>query len=156
MNIFVSDTCYRKSAIALDDKRLIKMILETAQILSTVLRARGFDDGLYKSTHTSHPCTIWAGASSANFLWLCLHGTALAREYQFRFGKVHASLKIISFCRDALTSILWECGKLTPFANCTPYKAMNTISAYRYYLSNDKWNAETKWTKRGCPSWHKA
>jgi len=62
MNIFVTDPSFYKSAIALDDRRLIKMILETAQLLSGAVRLKSVfvPSILYKLTHENHPCAIWA------------------------------------------------------------------------------------------------
>lgn len=96
MNIFrTSDSPY-ESAVVLDDGRVIKMTLETAQILSTALRTHGADHpGLYKATHEKHPCTLWAGETSGNFRWLFAHGWALAGEYQVRFGREHKSQAVI-------------------------------------------------------------
>ena len=60
MNIFVLDQNIEKCAKYHCDKHVIKMILESAQMLSSVVRIQGFDIG-YKLTHKNHPCSIWAG-----------------------------------------------------------------------------------------------
>jgi hypothetical protein len=60
MNIFLLDSNIKKCAQYHCDKHVVKMILESAQILSTVLRLNGVDQG-YKTTHANHPCTLWAG-----------------------------------------------------------------------------------------------
>ena len=50
------------------DKHVVKMILETAQMLSTAYRRNfGDNDDLYKTAYPKHPMTIWVGDSGANF-----------------------------------------------------------------------------------------
>lgn len=109
MNIFVTDTCPVKSARALDDVRLNKMILETAQMLCTnarilakhtsrTMNASAFatlDIELipYKSTHENHPCTVWARANIGNYNWLASHFIALVKEKVGRTGKIHLSFE---------------------------------------------------------------
>ena len=66
MNIFVSSFDAREAAKALDDKRLIKMVLETAQILSTNINLAGLRQGPYKTTHQNHPAVVWCRQSHAN------------------------------------------------------------------------------------------
>lgn len=155
MNIFVTDPNWTKSAEALDDKRLVKMVLETAQIISTVAHKYGVQGEWYKPTHANHPCVVWAGECTPNFTWLILHGNALGAEYTKRFNKVHKSHDIISL---AIKSDLAFClpDKLqTPFANCTNYKHLPVIEAYRNHLA-DKWAADAKppkWTSSNPPTW---
>lgn len=93
MNIFLTSPDPRECAIALDDKRVVKMAVETAQLLATSLRHHGVEDVSYKATHTMHPCSRWAARSRGNFLWLVEHGLELCAEYEFRYDRrrVHAS-----------------------------------------------------------------
>lgn len=68
MNIFVTDQCPIISAQALDNKRVIKIVMETAQLLSTAIFMNSSVryDHLYKPTHQKHPCTIWTGLNLGN------------------------------------------------------------------------------------------
>lgn len=61
MNIFVTDISPIVSAQALDDKRVVKMILESAQLLSSAIfiNSQSIYNDIYKPTHLKHPCTIW-------------------------------------------------------------------------------------------------
>ncbi len=71
------------SAQALDSKRVIKMVLETAQLLSTAIFINStivYDD-IYKPTHLKHPYTIWAPSTLGNWEWLLQHFMALCDEY---------------------------------------------------------------------------
>ena len=84
MNLFVSDPCPLLSARALDDRRLVKGVLEAAQLLSTVL------GGPYRPTHRRHPVTLWVAADDAHAGWTFAHFLALAEEYSRRFRRRHA------------------------------------------------------------------
>ena len=86
MNIFVLDSNIQKCAQYHCDKHVVKMILESAQLLSTVLRLNDVDYG-YKATHANHPCTSWAGESLSNWKWLRNFAFELNQEYRFRFGR---------------------------------------------------------------------
>lgn len=159
MNIFVTDMCPKKSAQALDDKRVIKMILETAQILSTVIRS--FDENyaesnhLYKKTHTGHPCVKWAAKSRSNYYWLLAHMKALLEEYTVRFNKQHKSGTLLPALTEYASMMPQDLG-LVPFANCTDFKHINDVhEAYKQALifkwKNDK--IIPRWTKVPKPEW---
>lgn len=91
MNIFVVEENPLDAAQALVDKHVVKMVLETTQMISTVARARAYT-APYKSTHAKHPCTIWASSHPSNMRWLFDHGFELCREYSRRYnGRIHAS-----------------------------------------------------------------
>ena len=72
MNIFFLDDNPKLSAQMQCDKHVVKMILETAQMLSTSARARGHDV-VYKSAYPKHPMTLWVGQSPDNFAWAIIH-----------------------------------------------------------------------------------
>jgi hypothetical protein len=154
LNIFVVDPDTTKSAQALDDLRLNKMIIETGQLLSTAMRAQGYQgNDIYKSTHINHPCAIWARTSSENYKWLLLYMSDCVEEWQVRFNKNHNSYRIFNdLCGGPK---LMPQGPLTPFANCTPYKDMGTFDAYKLTLI-DKWAKDKRpprWTNRNKPTW---
>lgn len=160
MNIFASDSDPVKAAQNLDDKRVVKMILETAQILSTVLHKLGFGRSyIYKPTHSNHPCVIWAGRSRGNFNWLVLHGLALNEEYKERFFKIypHKSTSVILSCAEIFKGIPLDALGMTPFPNCTNITGnISTVKKYRAYLTQTKWRGSNpRWTVRGKPSWYK-
>ena len=158
MNIFYFYDSPIDCAMAQPDKMLVKMPLETAQMLCTAHRELDGDEyadeqGLYKRAYWNHPCTIWARESSANYWWLYSHFIALGAEYTYRYGKRHASLeklwKPLFKIPDNITK-----GKLTPLAQAMPeeYKDENPIVAYRNYCINEKHYA--KWERgRNKPSW---
>lgn len=153
MNIFVSDKCPIKCAAYLDNRRVVKMVLETAQLLSTsIWYSQGV--GPYKPTHHNHPCAVWARASQGNYWWLFNHFCALLNEYSLRFGRTHKCRQYLEEFRDKVSFI--PAGPLQPFVNCAAnsslgidYKMIeDTHLAYKLYL-NERWDTdkiEPKWT----------
>jgi hypothetical protein len=154
MNIFVLDLNQELCAQYHVDRHVVKMILETAQLLCTSLRFYGADYG-YKMTHINHPCSIWARESRENFNWLKKLGMELCKEYTFRFGKIHKSQEVIekAFCENIFSKKIIAEG-LTEFAQAMPenYKGNEPVIAYRNYYKNEKKHL-FKYTKRDAPKW---
>lgn len=151
MNIFILDTNIKKCAEYHCDKHIVKMILESAQMLSTAVRISGLDFG-YKIAHKNHPCTKWVRESLSNWNWLKELTKQLNDEYIFRYDKKvnHKSYDVVSALPDPEIPDIG----LTPFAQAMPdqYKDKNAVNAYRDYYINEKSNF-LKWTKRKIPSW---
>ena len=95
MNIFVLDESPVVSAKYACDKHVVKMILESAQMLCSV-QPEG--TAPYKRTHYNHPCTKWVRESSRNYEWLLIHAYALCDEYTRRYDKVHKTQAVIEWC----------------------------------------------------------
>lgn len=152
MNIFVLDKNIEKCAEFHCDKHVVKMILESVQMLCTSLNKKGISTP-YKSTHINHPCVLWIDESFDNFTWLKNLTFALNNEYRFRFEK-DVDHKSIS----ALEKILMYQGEsagLTEFAQAMPdkYKVLaDPIKAYRQFYLGEKLSF-AKWTKRPVPYW---
>ena len=115
MNIFVLNKNAILAARDHCDKHVVKMVLESAQMLCTAHwlgwkrmlepDTNGFKRGqlqawlqenvptglqpAWKMTHASHPCTQWAAHSWGNYMWLSQHGMELCREYENRYGREH-------------------------------------------------------------------
>lgn len=156
MNIFVLDASPCESARMMCDKHVVKMVLETAQLLSTAWNVIDPNHGmdLYKSTHMNHPCSLWVRETSMNYIWAYSHFAALCTEYTHRYGKTHKT-QGMAFNLYKLPPI----GGLeqTPFAICMPekYKVTNDpVQSYRNYYNGDK-AAFAKWTNREVPEWFK-
>lgn len=146
MNIFVTDPSPVISAKNLDDKRVIKMILESAQMLSTAIWECG-GTGFYKPTHKNHPCSKWARENVSNYIWLKEHFGALSAEYTLRYGKKH---KCEDYDQDIVEGVrLLPDGTRTPFPNCTNYKDIEDVhEAYKLCLA-DKWENDKR-----TPTWY--
>ena len=151
MNIFVLDMDYDKNVQSYVDKHVIKMPLETAQILcSTYYCTDQPELATYKLTHKNHPCCKWARESLSNWIWLRNLGIAICREYTYRYGKHHKCEQIIL---DMKTPNLPDIG-LTSFAQDMPEecRGKDPIEAYRKYY-NCKKSHLFNWKNRDIPEW---
>ena len=163
MNIFVLDLDPTTAAQMHCDKHVPKMCVEAAQMMASALRRHGATDEQmpltksgtpYKGGYAHHPCTVWAGDSRNNFMWLADHAVDLCNEYFKRFGKVHACHYPIVFMRD--TNIIDKVipkGSLTPFAQAMPdeYRNDDPVVAYRAYYHSKQF---AKWEKgTPAPDW---
>lgn len=154
MNIFVLDTDIDKCAQAMCDKHVVKMVLETAQLLSAAVRKlspSNVPTSAYAVTHQNHPCTKWASESLANFNWLRELGLAIGREYTYRYGKIHKSSLVI-----ADMPVFETDSHITKFAQAMPFefKSMDAVVAYRRYYELVKLTSiEVTYTKRQPPDW---
>jgi hypothetical protein len=155
MNIFCVDACPVKSAKSLGNKHVLKMIVESAQLLSTAIRVVDPNktyDGLYKRTHHNHPCSIWLRKSKQNFQWLHRHGVALLDEYLYRYYKYHKSSTVISLA-GTYADLFPDIG-LTKFALAMPneYKVSDPVESYRNYYRGAKKDLLV-YTRREPPHW---
>lgn len=150
MQIFALDKDPVVSAQLHCDKHVIKMITESCQIISTVLKLEGIDvpDYFYKVTHKNHPAMKWVSESRANLKWLCELAKALIVEYELRYkksGKYVNARKIISWCEDNLDLS----GELTPFKLMMDekYQTKDPIESYHKFYVYEKLKF-AKWTHR--------
>ena len=162
MNIFVTDSCPVQSARNLPDKHIVKMPLETCQMLSIIYSDWYYGVGkLYKQDGTpyrtshgafrNHPCTQWAAANQYNLAWLILHGIALCDEYYQRYGKVHTCYDVICQAQyiyhDCFDDNLSQASrKVADFTRAMPESikfdtTIDTITAYKQYLNTKPWLA---------------
>ena len=162
MNIFVTDDCPIQSARNLPDKHIVKMPLETCQMLAIIYSDWYYGVGkLYKSDGTpyrtahgafrNHPCTQWAAANQYNLAWLIRHGYALCTEYALRYDKDHTCFNVI----EQAERIYHKCfdeplshasRKVVDFTRAMPEylkfdTTIDTITAYKQYLNTKPWLA---------------
>ena len=151
MNIFAVDTDPKIAAQQLCDKHVVKMILESAQMLCAVF-PKG--EAPYKRAFYNHPCTKWARESEENYEWLLSHAFAMCQEYTKRYGKIHKSLEAIHWCGCNYHKLDLPRIGLTKFAQAMPdeYKNKCSVTAYRSYYNGEK-AYFAKWSKRETPSW---
>lgn len=176
MNLFYLDQDIKKCAEYHIDKHVVKMILESAQLLCTTLwvdRAVGYKpekltkDELaevkyfqqveqvapYKPISINHPCAIWTRSSYDNYVWVISYATALFEEYRFRYGmfKTHKSFEAIAALKkpNSIPSI-----GLTRHALAMPdqYKTNCVIQSYRNYYIEEKTKL-SGWKNRPIPEW---
>ena len=143
MNIFILDRDPVLAAQYQCDKHVVKMALESTQILSTI------NGGPYKPTHVNHPCVVWAGSCAGNYRWLVVHAIALCDEYTIRYGKKHK-------CEDVIMSMphIMPSPGVSEFVQCMPeqYRGDNVVEAYRRYYVGEK-AGFARWTNRNIPEW---
>lgn len=153
MNIFVLDENPTTCAQYHCDKHVVKMILETAQLLCGVHWSTG-SEAPYKLSHKNHPCSIWTRECIENYIWLCDLGIELCKEYSYRYGKTHKSQQIIEWCMSNLPNIK-EKGFITPFALAMPdeYKVESPTESYRNYYRGAK-TSFAVWKNRDVPVWY--
>lgn len=182
MNIFILDYHPVSAAKLQCDKHIVKMVLESAQMLSTAHRVldgtptrkpsksgktmvKSWDlpdirnEFLYNAVHVGHPCTVWTTESSANYQWHFEHFRALADEFQYRYNKQHKSWV------DLWEHLQFE-PKNIPQGGLTPFKlAMGAapecinesdpVGSYRAFYQTKQDRFSMDWTKRDIPEWFK-
>lgn len=171
MNIFATSPDPVACAAALADRHVVKMAVETAQILSTALHLRGeATAGLYQPTHTTNPTVRWAAASPEELGWTLDHGLALLNEYHWRYPKpAGAPAHKSSTVYDILTGLIaGGAGQPASFVFVGPemFGGADVHLAYRDYLGAKyvEWAAKArahvsrkcalKWTRRQPPNWY--
>jgi hypothetical protein len=154
MNIFVLDLDPRKCAEYHANSHVVKMVLETAQLLCGVHWVND-SEAPYKLSHKNHPCAIWSRECIENYVWLCDLGMALSKEYTHRYNKRHKSQDIIEWCYDNLPKLRSN-GDITPFALAMPdeCKIGDAVESYREYYMKEK-RSLASWKMRNQPEWFK-
>ena len=150
MNIFWLALHPKESVQYYCDKHVVKMLLETVQLMSTTCRYYGLDCG-YKSTHINHPCAVWARSSLDNYIYLEILVEELNEEFKYRFkGVDHKSFLVY---KTLIRPNIESKGLQNP-PLCMPeqYKIGNAVDSYRAYYIGEKW-AISSWTKRKRPWW---
>lgn len=179
MNIFVLDENPVIAAQLQCDKHVVKMIVESAQMLSTTHRMldgkqvrndkgvlvkkwsfhNEYEDIYYKSVHTAHPCTVWTMQSDMNYNWHYAHFVALCDEYTYRYGKIHATDKLLREPLSVMPKNI-KYRDMTQFAlamnanpECIHYN--DPVRSYREYYQTKQDRFSMVWSKRSIPEWFK-
>jgi hypothetical protein len=182
MNIFQVHSDPVIAAQSLVDKHVIKMILESAQLLSTAHRvldgtektiekyvngslparyrkakrwllSDSREDILYSATHVNHPSAVWCRKTNNNYNWLYAHFLALISEYEYRYGKVHKCKSLAdTLCSTPYNIPVGYLSQVTPAMPEEYIVKLDSVSSYRNYYKNAKKHLH-KWTKRQPPEW---
>lgn len=151
MNIFILARDPRRAAQHLCDQHVVKMLVETAQLLCAA-----FPPGCapYRRTHFNHPCALWTRESRANFDWLVEHGRGIAAEYTYRYGRVHRSEAVVEFCREASLALPFAFTRPTRHVLAMPerFHHHDPVTAYRAYYRGAK-RRFARYRYRPAPSW---
>ena len=157
MNIFAIESAgdggidWVKSAQSLDNLRVVKMILESCQILSTVLNEQGLV-APYKSFNPKHPSCLWAAETSANFRALVVHCDAMLKEYTERFRKTHKCDAVLDQIVDLYDRDNFNCHYPTPLKMAMPdyFKRADVVESYRRYYANKN---NMRYPENKVPDW---
>jgi hypothetical protein len=146
MNIFILDKNPLRAARYHCDKHVSKMILESAQMLSTIL------DGPYRPTHANHPCTRWIAESQANAEWVVTLAWNLNGEWRERYNHAHdhKSWLVIKSMEDAIGKL--PAKRRTPFVLAMPdeFKTDDPVESYRAYYKSKEF---ARWAYGAQPRW---
>ena len=154
MNLFYLHRDPVEAARMQCDRHVVKMILETAQMLSTAHNELDGDQVAYKSTHKNHPSTVWVRSSAAAYEWAFTHMMALHDEYRKRYGKTHKTIVDHANALAVLPTALIHCRKpfdVPPQCMYEECKRDDTVLAYQVY-----YNAKAdEWAAKGRPmTWY--
>ena len=170
MNIFCLDRDPYTAATYMCDKHIVKMIIETCQILSCVVDERTpSSDRLgmtvseewnlpqYPKAHSKHPSTLWAKQSLGNSRWLVKHLHGLVQEYTKRYEKKH---KMDMYYKDYILLLEYckfDTEKQTEFVQAITNKDLHRedpVEGYREYYNKEK-SRFAKWKLGNVPYWFK-
>lgn len=161
MNVFRTDNDPEAAALDLADRHVVKMVLESAQILSTVARESLPEDllppDLYRPTHKAHPVVALVTRDGDALRWLAAHAIALCWEYRDRYGKDHKSESVIWSAIGVLglEGARWSAS--APAVFCGEDHGGDTVpEKYRAYLRAKYagWSRPPKWSgSAGVPAW---
>ena len=185
MNLFILDKDPVKAAQLQCDKHVVKMIVESAQMLSTVHRMLDGtmerrpsksgamlqywklhddrEDIVYKACHFNHPSTIWTRESKANYDWHYKHFIGLCDEYTYRYGKVHSTdTKLREILKTLPNNIKTGKTQFKLAMSSNPECVVNglggtdAVESYKNFYQTKQERFKMVLTKRETPQWFNA
>jgi len=181
MNIFVLDSDPAAAARYHCDKHVVKMILETGQLLCTAhwvhwlrelgksrsdfrlvrdmiqfLQAKVSEEKRppWKLTHMNHPCAVWCRENTANYYWTLRLMRSLLDQYTLRYEKKHKSELVYKWLDENVPPGIEE-ARLSSHPICMPDECKvegSVVDSYRkYYIEKKSYMA--KWRAGNKPSW---
>lgn len=154
------------------DKHVVKMILETAQILYTAWHCSETglpeEEGAYRKTHVNHPMAKWIRVKPHHYEYAATYGIVLCLEYTRRYGRRHKTQDHLeklkrwgapkpveeSFDEKTLaTQDLPDGIEFIPLCMPDEFRGKRGIAAYRAYYKSKKKTIDMRWTKCSPPSW---
>jgi len=179
MNLFILDKDPQTAARLQCDKHIVKMVVESAQMLSTAHRVldgieirrpsksgktnvkywllpAARENFLYKAVHVGHPCTQWTMETTTNYAWHLVHFVSLCDEYTYRYNKIHKSSELIGHLTQFPRNI--KEGPMTPFrlamgSNPECMFDGDPVKSYRMFYQTKQDRFAMNWTKRPIPEW---
>ena len=145
MNIFYLSRDPHEAAKLQCDRHVVKMILETAQLLSTAHVELDGEQVAYKATHKNHPSAVWVRSSANAYIWAWHHLKALGREYERRYKKVHKTIREHFRALQRPPGALQSLSGFTDPPQCMPdeCKSSDAVVAYQTYYNYkaDDWES---------------
>jgi hypothetical protein len=183
MNIFYIDHDPAQAAMWMVDKHVVKMILESAQLLSTAHRVLDGvmqegkrlvpntlenpkyrkhktwilndqrQDIMYQATHINHPSAVWSRTSIENYNWLVEHYFALMSEYTYRYNKRHKCFDMAYYLQSPPKNL--EAYDWTPMPSCMAEEYIVSDDPLTNYRNYYRIGKANmhKWTNRTPPEW---
>jgi len=176
MNIFFLDRIPQHAAKYHCDKHVVKMVLESAQLLSTAHRLldgqskagksksgrnvkrwtlNDYREGvLYQAGHVNHPCAVWVRANIDHYRYVYDLLYFLIAEYRSRYGKTHKCEALLGPLLSAPNNISFDAEWIDP-PQCMPDDVKvptDTVLAYRQYYTIYKADM-AKWSYSNEPNW---
>lgn len=179
MNVFYLDPDPEICAQMHIDKHVVKMTLEYGQLLSTahrlldghqwhdttprgrIIRRWYMDDPMMESTlylaaHWNHPSAKWARVNEENYKWLYRLFVCVAKEYTYRYGKVHKTARVLEDILESPPANIEKGSFFEPYPAMAQYPHCivenDSITSYRNFYYEDKKDFSV-WTKREKPFW---
>lgn len=171
MNVFILAEDINSAIQSHANIHLHKMILESAQMLSTthrildgnkipntrhkyVLNNSELDSIIYKATHPHHPWTKWTMETESNYKWHYLFFVGLCQEYKFRRNRTHLT-------ETKLKEILKTPPKNIPKGDITAFPLAvdddcitdDVIQTYRNHYIKKASRMKMEWSPRAKPEW---
>jgi hypothetical protein len=177
MNIFALSLNPTQAAQWHCDKHVVKMLLESTQLLWTAQHCLRAPEELagrtdlpltkdgqrgYRATHKNHPCAIWTRATLGNYRWLCQLAAALAEEYHYRYPQregPHACEAHVTWLTANPPPVLVAANEqmtLPALAMPDEYKVKpaNPMACYRaFYVGSKGARGLLTYTRREVPVW---
>lgn len=181
MNRFIIEQSPQDCARSHCDKHVVKMIVEEAQMLSTVHRILDGElemrpsksgkrltkywklnddreDTLYRPVHMHHPCTVWSAKTLGNYRWSYALLENLCEEFTYRYGKVHSTqTKLLDTLSHAPQNIPKDL-EVTPAplamgSNPECIDHDDVIGSYRKFYMTKQYRFSMTWKNRPVPEW---
>lgn len=155
MNIFYLDENPKIAASYMVDRHIIKMGLESVQMMCTAHRILDVDenhDHLYKKCHDNHKCNVWLRQSHENYMWLWEHAQEIFKIFSKK-GKQHKSETLMEFLQNPPNNMPKIPFTTPAFAFPDEFKIFgDAVECYREYYKKDKLHLK-KYTYNTCPDW---
>ncbi len=153
--IYFCDSHPFAAAVALDDRRLIQALDDTAILMNDSMVLRGLDPVLKPTEGPASIELLWASSYLGNWWWLYRYFQKLNKEYSFRFMKFSGYRNLMPIFTQQSRYIRSFSIRHRPFPNLTPFRFKRTAIAYRALLI-EEWRTEQPhphWSRRGLPIW---